>query len=97
MNVQVITDPAGRLLWASPALPGAVHDIKAARTHGIIDALSQEAVVFPYLIADFPLVRRGVVGSVADRTRGVVLVVEVRDAVGGRFAGGAGTGRPAAG
>ncbi|WWR49567.1 transposase family protein [Streptomyces sp. SCSIO 30461] len=28
MNVQVITDPAGRLLWASPALPGAVHDIK---------------------------------------------------------------------
>jgi hypothetical protein len=32
MNVQVITDPFGRLLWASPALPGAVHDIKAART-----------------------------------------------------------------
>jgi hypothetical protein len=23
-----------------PALPGAVHDIKAARTHGIIDALT---------------------------------------------------------
>ncbi|MFJ2296988.1 IS5 family transposase [Streptomyces sp. NPDC087894] len=43
-NVQVITDPAGRLLWASPALPGAVHDIKAARTHGIIEAL-QEADV----------------------------------------------------
>ncbi|MFE2032498.1 IS5 family transposase [Streptomyces scopuliridis] len=41
MNVQVITDPAGRLLWASPALPGAVHDIKAARTHGIIDALEK--------------------------------------------------------
>ncbi len=40
MNVQAITDPAGRLLWASPALPGAVHDIKAARTHGIIDALN---------------------------------------------------------
>ncbi|MFJ6919468.1 transposase family protein [Streptomyces sp. NPDC101133] len=33
MNVQVITDPAGRLLWASPALPGSVHDIKAARHH----------------------------------------------------------------
>ncbi|WP_461088158.1 transposase family protein, partial [Streptomyces deserti] len=33
MNVQVIADPHGRLLWASPALPGAVHDIKAARTH----------------------------------------------------------------
>jgi DDE superfamily endonuclease len=38
MNVQVLADPAGRLLWASPALPGAVHDIRAARTHGIIDA-----------------------------------------------------------
>lgn len=32
VNVQVISDPAGRLLWASPALPGAVHDIKAARS-----------------------------------------------------------------
>lgn len=41
MNVQVIADPAGRLLWASPALPGAVHDIKAARTHGVIDALAE--------------------------------------------------------
>ncbi|MEU0195827.1 transposase family protein [Streptomyces afghaniensis] len=39
MNVQVIADPQGKLLWASPALPGAVHDIKASRTHGIIDAL----------------------------------------------------------
>jgi hypothetical protein len=28
MNVQVIADPHGKLLWASPALPGAVHDIK---------------------------------------------------------------------
>lgn len=44
MNVQVITDPAGRLLWASPALPGAVHDIKAARAHGIIDALAEAGV-----------------------------------------------------
>jgi hypothetical protein len=40
MNVQVIADPSGRLLWASPALPGAVHDIRAARTHGVIDALT---------------------------------------------------------
>jgi hypothetical protein len=44
MKVQVIADPAGRLLWASPALPGAVHDIKAARTHGIIDALAEAEV-----------------------------------------------------
>lgn len=41
MNVQVIADPHGKLLWASPALPGAVHDIKAARIHGIIDALTE--------------------------------------------------------
>ena len=44
MNVQIITDPAGRLVWASPALHGAVHDIKAARTHGIIDALEEAGV-----------------------------------------------------
>lgn len=44
MNVQVITDPFGRLLWVSPALPGAVHDIKAARTHGIPAALTQTGV-----------------------------------------------------
>lgn len=40
MNVQVLTDPLGRLLWASPALPGATHDLTAARSHGIIDALA---------------------------------------------------------
>lgn len=41
MNVQVLTDPFGRLLWASPALPGAIHDVRAAREHGIVDALAQ--------------------------------------------------------
>lgn len=40
MNVQVTADPHGRLSWASPTLPGAAHDIKAARAHGIIDALA---------------------------------------------------------
>ncbi|MET8572930.1 IS5 family transposase [Streptomyces sp. NPDC004783] len=44
MNVQVIADPFGRLLWASPALPGAVHDVRAAREHGIVDALAQASV-----------------------------------------------------
>jgi DDE superfamily endonuclease/Helix-turn-helix of DDE superfamily endonuclease len=44
MNVQVIADPFGRLLWASPALPGAVHDVRAARTHGIVDALTAAGV-----------------------------------------------------
>lgn len=27
VNVQVLADPAGRLVWASPALPGARHDM----------------------------------------------------------------------
>ena len=40
MNVQVLADPLGRLMWASPALPGAAHDLTAARTHGIIAALT---------------------------------------------------------
>ncbi|MEY9988179.1 hypothetical protein ABIE67_000211 [Streptomyces sp. V4I8] len=30
MNMQVIADPSGRLLWASPALPGAVHDVRVS-------------------------------------------------------------------
>jgi len=37
--VQVIADPAGRLVWISPVLPGARHDMGAAREHGIVDAL----------------------------------------------------------
>ncbi|WP_343898567.1 transposase family protein, partial [Micromonospora gifhornensis] len=45
VNVQVIADAAGRLVWASPALPGSVHDLTAARTHGIIDALSRADVM----------------------------------------------------
>jgi hypothetical protein len=40
MNVQILADPAGRLLWVSPALPGAVHDVRAAREHGLIDVLT---------------------------------------------------------
>lgn len=44
MYVQVIADPFGRLLWASPALHGAVHDIRAAREHGIVDALAEAGV-----------------------------------------------------
>ncbi|MFC7717388.1 transposase family protein [Nonomuraea recticatena] len=40
VNVQLLADPVGRLVWASPALPGAVHDMSAARTVGLIDALT---------------------------------------------------------
>jgi hypothetical protein len=45
VNVQVIADPAGRLVWASAALPGAAHDLTAARAHGIIDALNRQNVM----------------------------------------------------
>ncbi len=38
LNVQVLADPAGRLIWVSPTLPGSRHDI-AAREHGILDAI----------------------------------------------------------
>ncbi|MGW2684592.1 IS5 family transposase [Streptomyces sp. NPDC001414] len=41
MNVQVIADPKGRLMWASPALAGAVPDVRAAREHSIIEALAE--------------------------------------------------------
>lgn len=34
VNVQVVTDPAGQLLWISPALPGRAHDLSAAREPG---------------------------------------------------------------
>ncbi|GAA3503461.1 transposase family protein [Streptomyces prasinosporus] len=44
MNVQVLADPSGRLLWASPALPGAVHDVRAAREHGIVTALADAGI-----------------------------------------------------
>ena len=44
VNVQVIADPAGRLVWISPPLPGARHDMGAAREHGIIDALNRADV-----------------------------------------------------
>lgn len=45
VNVQVIADAAGRLVWASPALSGSVRDLTAARTHGIIDALTSVDVM----------------------------------------------------
>ncbi len=44
MNVQVLADPAGRLLWTSPALPGSTHDLTAARAHGIVEALTAAGI-----------------------------------------------------
>ncbi|MGW0562814.1 transposase family protein [Streptomyces sp. NPDC003016] len=36
VNVQVVTDPHGEVLWLSPALPGRCHDLTAARAHRIV-------------------------------------------------------------
>lgn len=44
MNVQVLADPTGRLLWASPALPGAGHDVRAAREHGVVRTLTDTGI-----------------------------------------------------
>ncbi|GAA0394023.1 hypothetical protein Acor_66560 [Acrocarpospora corrugata] len=44
VNVQVLADPGGRLVWASPALPGRTHDLTAARTAGLIQALTSGKV-----------------------------------------------------
>lgn len=44
VNVQFLTDPHGELIWASPALPGSVHDLAAARQHGIVDGLTFWAI-----------------------------------------------------
>lgn len=44
VNTQFLTDPAGRLRWTSPALPGAVHDTAAARHHHIPKLLAQHGV-----------------------------------------------------
>lgn len=40
LNAQVVADPIGWLVGISPPLPGARHDMGAAREHRIIDALA---------------------------------------------------------
>ncbi len=44
VNVQILADPFGRLIWASPPLPGATHDVTAARAVGVIDTLTSRNV-----------------------------------------------------
>ncbi|WP_433401444.1 transposase family protein [Streptomyces sp. CA-146814] len=44
VNVQVVTDPVGKILWLSPALPGRTHDLTAARTHRIIRICERQGV-----------------------------------------------------
>jgi DDE superfamily endonuclease len=47
VNIQFLTDPHGELTWASPALPGSVHDLTAAREHGIVDGLRDPTAAAP--------------------------------------------------
>lgn len=44
MNVRVVTDPAGQVLWISPTLPGRTHDLTEARTHEIIRICERQGV-----------------------------------------------------
>jgi hypothetical protein len=44
VNVQVVTDPLGQLLWISPTLPGRAHDLTAARAHRIIRTCERQGV-----------------------------------------------------
>jgi hypothetical protein len=45
MNLQVIASPLGEILWVSGALPGAVHDLTAARIWGIIRRLAAAGLI----------------------------------------------------
>jgi hypothetical protein len=40
MNLQVIASPDGEIVWVSGPLPGAVHDLSAARIWGIVRELA---------------------------------------------------------
>ena len=45
MNLQVIASPSGDIVWVSGPLPGAVHDLTAARIWGIVQALAASGLV----------------------------------------------------
>ena len=45
MNLQVIADPGGDIIWVSGPLPGAVHDLTAARIWGIVAELAASGLV----------------------------------------------------
>ena len=45
MNLQVIADPRGDILWVSGALPGSVHDKKAEWVRGVLAELEDAGLV----------------------------------------------------
>ncbi len=44
VNVQVLADPFGRLIWASPPLPGSTHDVTAARQTGVVTMVTSRNI-----------------------------------------------------
>lgn len=44
VNVQVVTDPVGEVVWISPALPDRCHDLTSARTRRIIRICERQGV-----------------------------------------------------
>jgi hypothetical protein len=59
VNVQVMTDPGGQVLWISPALPGRHHDPTAARIHRIIRICERQGVLILALATSRAPVERG--------------------------------------
>jgi hypothetical protein len=45
MNLQVISSPDGTIVWVSNALPGATHDLTAARIWGLIRRLAATGLI----------------------------------------------------
>ena len=45
MNLQVISSPHGEIVWVSGPLPGAVHDLTAARIWGIVRELASAGLI----------------------------------------------------
>ncbi len=44
VNVHLVTDLRGQLLWISPALPSRVHDLTGARTHQIVRICERQGI-----------------------------------------------------
>src|SRR3954463_2143614 len=60
MNLQVIASPDGSIIWVSGALPGSVHDLRAARIWGLLRALTEAGLL---VLAD-----KGYIGAGQDVT-----------------------------
>ncbi|MFD6045908.1 transposase family protein [Streptomyces koyangensis] len=56
VNVQVLTDLVGEILWISPTLPGRTHDLTAARTHKILRICARQGVP---ILADMAYIGAG--------------------------------------